>query len=180
MIGHVPGGNQTPAASTSTVTVASTTVSTTTTINQTALAYQRVLGYLKINQWYGLMANESIQFANSKNCTPALYNSSFRKYNKAAPAVPLDYWNVSVITPYAVTLNLTSVGSGNYAAVYSTRSAAPYTTGPVLTLIINSANGDVLNVTRTGAFDGLSFSQIQSISLQAARIGNACGADVAV
>lgn len=178
VIGHVAGSNQ--SASTTAVTVASTTTVATTTINQTATTYQRVLGYLKINEWYGLMANETTQFANSRNCTPTLYNSSYRKANNAAPVVPLDYWNVSVITPYAVTLNITNIGKGNYAATYSTKSATPYTTGPVLILVINASNGDVLNVNQTGAFKGLTYSQIQGISLQAASIGNACGTDVAV
>lgn len=176
-IGQVTGSYQN--AST-TVTIASTTVASTTTINQTAAAQQRVLGYLKINEWYGLMANFTKQYQNSANCTPLLYNNTFRNTNRFAPVPPNDYWNVSVTTPYNMVLNVTNVGSGNWAAIYTTLSKSSLTSGQVLKITINSSTGTVLGINVTGAFKGQSFSSLQSASLQAASIGNACGIEVVV
>jgi hypothetical protein len=177
VIGQATGSRQNVSAG---VTIASTTVASTTTINQTAAAKTRVLSYLKINEWYGLMANYTKQYQNSVNCTPLLYNNTFRNTNKIAPVPPNDYWNASVMTPYNMVLNVTNVGSGDWAAVYTTLSKSPRTTGQILKITVNASTGTVLSVNQTGYFKGQSFVSLQSSSLKAASVGNACGIEVII
>lgn len=173
-------GQVTSQGSSTTVSIATTSLSTTTTINQSAAAQQKFVAYLKLNQWYGLMANFTKQYQNTVNCTPLLYNNSFRKYYAMAPVVPRDYWNVSAITPYNIELNISNAGKGNWAATYTAMSHTAYTTGKVLVITVNLSTGDVLSINQTGAFQGLTFTQLQGVLLQAASIGNACGVDVAI
>ncbi len=178
VIGAAAGSYQGSAGSTTNSTPKTT--STTTTINQTLSAQQRAMQVLQSNEWYPVMVNETTLYANTTKCTPSVYNSSYIGVNSHAPQPPLDYWNVSTIAPYAITLNLTNAGKGNYAATYSTLSQSSYTTGRALQLIINISTSSVVNVTESGIFQGLGFSDIQSIVQRAQSVGNACGIEVVV
>ncbi len=163
---------------TTTVIQVTTTSSTSTIYNQTKAAYTRIQSYLEESDWYGLMANYTTYYENSKNCSPALYNGTYIRMQLTAPVPPFDYWNATVFTPYDLTYNISNVGNGSYAVTYSTVSASAETTGPALVLIMNLTTGEITNTTLSGPFKDLSFSSLQSLASEVVAAGNSCGIEI--
>lgn len=149
--------------------------SSTTTIAQALTPQQKITNYLKNNEWYGLMQNYTRIYANTRNCTPTLYNSSYGYQYGKLPQGPFTYANVSYVSPYAVTFNVTYSGKGNYLAVWTMDAKSAYSQGRALSIGVNLSTGSILNTTLTGAFKGLSYSTLQSSLVQAGAVGNACG-----
>ncbi|MCL4389477.1 MAG: hypothetical protein M1528_01890 [Candidatus Marsarchaeota archaeon] len=159
-------------ASTST-TIAAQSTSITTTISQQSPT-ERILAYLRNSEFYSLMQNYSNYYANTQNCTPTQYDNVFFSYTHNQPTGPSTYQNVSIVTPYNITMAITNNGEGNYAVKYSTVSHSSISTGVALTLIINLSTGQVLNETFAGAFKDQNYSTLSTALLGAQAINNAC------
>ena len=173
---HVIGQVTGPATNiTISVIVYNVSLRSTTTVSQVLTPQQRIVNYLKNNQWYGLMQNYTSVYADTRNCTPELYNSSYAYQYAKRPQGPFTYQNVTYISPYGVTFNVSSVGRGNYAAAWSMEAHSSYSAGQALTLMVNLTTGAILNTTLSGAFRGLSFDILQGSLTQAGAVGNACG-----
>lgn len=154
----------------------STSVPTsTTTINQSVSNSQRTLELLKRTEYYPLMANYSDDFANSANCTGNMYNTSYRLTYRIAPQGPFTYQNITLVTPYAITLNISGAGNGNWQAVYSTVAHTSFSTGPALTIEFNLTTGLIANTIFSGAWKGQSYSSLVTGLNDAAGVGNSCG-----
>jgi len=161
---------------TTSVLVTSTSVSSTTTIvNQTAAAEQRILGYVKLNPWYVLMLNYSNAYSQVGSCSSEQYNESFATLNHFLPSGPASYQNVTYQTPTALSLNITSIGGGDYDAIWSASSADPSSRGPAVILTLNLTTGQITNTTTTGVFKDLDLSDLESGFTNAQSIGNSCG-----
>ncbi len=177
---HVIGQVTGPMANYSTtIIIYNVSLQSTTTVSQALTPQQRITAYLKNNEWYGLMQNYTIAYANTRNCTQSVYTNDYASHYNRIPTGPATYANATAIAPYAITYNVTSVGKGNYAAVWSTVSSTSYTTGSALTLVVNLTTGSILNTTMGGVFKDLSFSSLQNSLVMASAFGNACGILVA-
>jgi len=158
-----------------TVSVQSTTISTSTTINSTQSAEQRIVGLLKNNPYYPLMANYTADYANTASCTGDLYNSSYILHYTKSPYGPFTYQNITAVTPYLLARNITNVGNGDWAVVYSTVSQTSRSTGPALTITMNLTSGLPVNTIFSGAWEGQSYDSLMTGLSDAAIVGNACG-----
>jgi hypothetical protein len=152
--------------------IAPTTV--TTTIPQAQNPEQKILSYLMESEYYGLMENYSHYYANTVNCTGALYNNSYFGYYHSRPAGPTSYQNATLITPYSLNLSINSGAGGNYNATYSTKSYSSVSTGLAMDVVINFTSGKILNVTYKGAFKDQNYSTLSEGLFGASQIGNAC------
>ena len=159
---------------TATTTSTSTTVGSTTTVNQTSANEARILNYSKNGIFYPLMLNYTNLYANTRNCTAPLYNSSFIGYYGHAPSGPNTYQNVSLIVPYSMSSSVSYSSKGNYGVAYATQSHNPVTQGNALVMTINLTTGTILGTVLGGVFTGSNFSTMQSGLRSAATIGNAC------
>ena len=159
-------------------TSATTTFGTTTTINQTSYNEAKILDYFKNDIYYPLMVNYTSLYANTRNCTEQLYNSSYLYYYKHAPAGQGTYDNVSVIVPYSMYYSVSYAGGGNYSVTYFTQSHNPVTTGSALVSYINLTKGTILSTSLSGVFYGSNFTTMQSGLRSAATIGNACEIEI--
>ncbi len=158
-----------------TISVQSTTISTSTTINSTQSAEQRIIGLLKNNLYYPLMANYTTDYANTASCTGDLYNSSYILHYTKSPYGPFTYQNITAVTPYLLARNITNVGNGDWAVVYSTVSQTSRSTGPALTITMNLTSGLPVNTIFSGAWQGQSYDSLMTGLSDAAIVGNACG-----
>ena len=156
-------------------TTTTTTAGTTTTINQTAANEARILNYSKNDVYYPLMVNYTVAYANSRNCSAPLYNSSYLTYYSHPPIGTGTYQNVSTIVPYSMSSSVSYASRGDYSVVYSTQSRMPVTSGSALTISVNLSSGTILSSSLSGVFAGLNYSAMEGGLMAAARVGNACG-----
>lgn len=157
---------------TSTIPVSSS-ITTTTIVQQNN--YEKALAALEKDAFYSLMDNYSKLYANSVNCTPDLYNSTYSKYYGYPPAGQFTYQNMSVLVPYNMSLKLEDVSGALYSAVYTTKGKSAIATGTALTVYINSTSESIINSTLSGVFSGLNQSMLYSGYISAEHVGGACG-----
>lgn len=162
------------APNTTTISQGPAPTTATTTIAQSQNPQQKVLSYLMESEYYGLMLNYSHYYSNTVNCTGTLYNNSYFSYYHAHPSGPATYQNVTLVTPYALNLSISSSMGGNYNATYSTKSYSSISTGVALNIVINFTTGKILNTTYKGAFKDQDYSTLSQGLLGAEQIGNAC------
>ncbi len=174
---HVISQQVVPSSNTTTSVARQTTAATTTV--QATTPEERIVNYLKNNEWYGLMQNYTTAYANTANCTQTIYNNDYAKQYSRLPSGPATYANVTAQAPYRMSFSVTSVGSGNYNATWSTLSNSSLSSGPVLILKVNLTTGNILNTTIEGIFKDLSYTSLQGSMTQAQAFGNACGILVA-
>jgi hypothetical protein len=164
-------------------TTLSTTVATTTTIGNVNTTHAQIMAALGKNEFYALMLNYSTLYTNTKNCTQAVYNTAYKSYYKYAPSVAnaSTFYNVSAYVPYDLYTNTTSLGSGDYLVVYSTKTVDPtYNNAQALTIKVSAPTETVLNVTLapTGIFGGEDYSILLTGYSKAKGIAGACGIEV--
>lgn len=167
-------GRITVSNSTSTVSSTSTTSSITTTIAQETNT-QKVMDVLEKSVYYPLMLNYTAAYADSVNCAPALYNSSYKSYWGKLPSGQSTYQNTSALVPYKMNLSISSAGTNNFAAIYTTYSKKASTSGAALELGINITSNTITAVTLEGVFYGMNYTTLSNGYKKSASIGNACG-----
>ena len=159
------GTGQGSQSNTVTTTIAPSTTAPTTTVapsqNQTLLKINTVL---KASPFYGPMQNYTAAYATANaKCDYASYNTAYSENNNgAAPSGPASYYNVTAIVPYNMTMNITSIGHGNYSITYRTISHNPETTGPALQLNVNVSQSTLYSSSYTGVFAGQTTSSLES------------------
>ncbi|MEM3883805.1 MAG: hypothetical protein QXT94_02615 [Methanothrix sp.] len=164
--------NSTKSGSTTTTTVATTITTTASQPN----GYSKALSALQASKYYSLMENYSELYHNTSYCTPSLYNKTYESNNYGVPpSGPQTYKNVSAFVPFNMTYALNDVSGPIYRANYTTISKSTITTGTALSMIINSSDGVISNVTYSGIFAGTNESTLYQGYLSAVRIGGACG-----
>jgi len=174
-------GGKVNITTTATTTVASTSTmasSSTTSIPGQAGGYLKAQSILASSKYFSLMNNYTILYKNTQNCTPSTYNLTFQAYHHSAPTGPSSYSNVSYVTPYSISLNITNSTTSTYYAIYTTLSHSTITTGSALILNISVIAGDLAGETFRGAFYGLSYTTLSDNYATAKGLG-ACGILVA-
>ena len=168
-----------PSKSTNTTKPGSTTTTVATTITTTVPkpnGYSKALAALQASKYYSLMENYSELYHNTSYCTPSLYNKTYESNNYGVPPSGRQtYKNVSAFVPFNMTYTLDDVSGSLYRANYTTISKSTVTTGTALSMIINSSDGVISNVTYSGIFAGTNESALYQGYLSAVRIGGACG-----
>ncbi len=160
----------------------STTVSTlptsksTTTVNQAQANLAEAQSLLSQNASYALMENYSTLYTNTRNCTAALYLSTYRSVNGASyPSGPATYQNMTQITPYAMQLNISKTGASVYTAIFKSLSHKSITTGAAAQFTVDISTGSVTGVKFEGMYVGMNYTKLESIYSVAIATGNACG-----
>ncbi|MGD0728791.1 MAG: hypothetical protein ABR981_01825 [Candidatus Micrarchaeaceae archaeon] len=180
--GNLYSGNQnsytTTIPSTTTIQGKSTTStvgsSTTTIAQNTTLA--NITAALKIDSYYPIMLNFSKLYANTTQCTPVMYNTSYIKSFGHAPHGQDTYYNVTPYVPYKIYNNTTSLGNGKYEVLFKVETTDPgFNNTVALTIAISSSNRNIINDTLSGIFEDLTLSEWKSSYQGALSVGNACG-----
>jgi hypothetical protein len=168
-----------------TVTTSSTVGSTTTAqqVNYTQLAIKAAV---KDDENYALMLNFSTLYNATPSCTSLVYNNSYFTQFHAAPQVPLDYANVSLETPYALTQQIVSTGGNSYLVEFIPSVSDPNFNGvaalSIGLTVASAGTSSALAIVETntygGIFQGLAYSDLSSLYQKSASINNACAAMV--
>jgi hypothetical protein len=165
---------------TKTTTGSSTSTSTSTTIKATNTTSLEINSTLKKNYTYSLLLNFSKLYANSTNCTPTLYNSTYVKKYGTIPSGPNTYENVSVIVPYGMVQTTSSAGGTDYFVNFTTRATSSlYDNKTAVTLKLDPASGEMVSqsINSSGIFEGQSVSQMGQDYIAAVGEG-VCGVEV--
>ncbi|MDE1873550.1 MAG: hypothetical protein KGI04_00305 [Candidatus Micrarchaeota archaeon] len=177
-IGPASGGSPTTISSGS--STLSSTLTTTVAQNNTSVTFQQALQLMNKTGPGELMNGLRSLYARDYNCTPSLYNQTYKTYNHAhtQPPAPVSYYNVSYSTPTKMSINESSTSNkDNVLITYSTTAADPGSTGIALLAIINVSNAAFLrNITYTGIFTGLNYSVLNASYSFERLIPNACAA----
>jgi hypothetical protein len=156
--------------STSTTTVATTTVSTNST-------QSTIMAVLQKSIFYPLMMNYSRIYANTRNCTSAMYNSTYFNIRGTEPSGYSTFQNVSQFVPYSLYNKTTSSGSGVYSVIYYTKTRyAQYNNTPALTIRINVSEQSIVGSAFGGVFMGLNYTQVYDGYESVKGVGGACEA----
>lgn len=166
--------------STTTISSQSSSSSTSTTVKATNTTALEINSTLMKNYTYSLLLNFSRLYANTSNCTPTLYNSTYLDADGAVPSGPNTYENVSTIVPYGMPIATSMTGSGNYYVNFTTKATDPFYNNRVaVTLEVDPKSGQMVEqiINSTGIFSGQSIVQIGQDYLRALSYG-ACGVEV--
>ena len=164
--------NSTKSGSTTTTTVATTVTTTASQSN----GYSKALSSLQASKYYSLMENYSELYHNTSQCTQSLYNKTYEANNYGVPpSGSKTYANVSAFVPFNMTYALNDVSGPLYKATYTTISKSTITTGTALSMMINSSDDVISNVTYSGIFADTNESALYRGYLSAVRVGGACG-----
>ncbi len=170
--------------SVTTTTIAATSTHTTsvqtTTVNQNYQENQTVIAALEKGLYYPIMLNYSVVYANSRNCTSSLYNTTYKSYYGKAAFGHTDYMNTSALTPYSLNYSIVNYANGYSTVTYTATSHSAATTGVALTMNISRSSGVIVKQTipLSGVYGGANATQLNAGLNSMARIGNACGVDV--
>jgi hypothetical protein len=159
---------------TTSVAITQTTSASTTSIAQNA-TQASIMSAVRKSVYYPIMLNYTVLYANTRNCTPSLYNSTYLLHNGVAPAGADTYTNVSKVVPHSLTFSISKINGDRYDATYTTHSNFTGSNGPAIIIAVNATNSGIINSTVIGAFRGMSVAQIASGYNAAVAIGNACG-----
>lgn len=177
------GGASTTIAYTTTISSSggdgATTSASTTTVPATNTTNVYVQTALKENDVYGIMQNLSVLYANTINCGSTAYNTSYIRYYGYAPQGPNTFINISVFTPYNVSIRKTNTGKGNFNFTYFVLTPGPlFNNTASLIIIVNASKEEVTNTVFKGAYLDLGYSNLQVSLNKAKSIGGACGIEV--
>lgn len=120
-----------------------------------------------------LLNNYKALYNKDTGCTSGIYNSSLLTYAKQSPTGPLSFYNMSRQIPTDITASASKTAAGLYKVVYTTIS--PSEKSIAVTMYMNSA-GAVLNVTYSGTFTGMNYSQLSNSYAFQSGIYNSCAA----
>ncbi len=179
-------GSQTAAATTVSTTTAPTTTisssgsSTVTSTATTTVAQTQVPAAIisAANSTYlgALMNNLNVLYKKASACTPSIYNQTFKAYlGGQSPVPPLDYFNVTLMTPTSYNSTITALSSTSYVVKYAVTTPAPSTSGTVIVYNMSSS-GVVTNVKFAGLFTGENYTDIDNGYKSQAAIQNPCSA----
>jgi hypothetical protein len=175
---EAPGSQPAQNQSTSTTTVPTTnTTAPTTTVPSTNTTLISIDYALYNDSYYAIMMNFTALYANTSQCTPPLYNSTYIRTYSSAPKGPSSYANASSITPTALKQSISKSGS-NYVVEYRAVSNSDITNGqPVVSITIDASTRTIVSdsVDSPGIFAGETASELKSAIASAKSIGNACG-----
>ena len=182
----VAGATTTVSGSTNSTISTATTSASTTTVQQTNYTKLAIQAAIKGDQNYALLLNFSTIYNATPNCTPQVYNNSYYNQFHTYPVVPLDFINVSIETPYAMTQRIVANSASSYTFEFVPSVTDPNFNGvPALTIGItvtspgaSSAVGIVETNSYGGIFQGASYSSLSSLYQKSAAINNACSAMV--
>ena len=163
-------------ASTTTVSVTKTTIST-TTVPSTNTTLVSIDYALYNDSYYAMMLNFTSLYANTSQCTPSLYNSTYIRTYSSAPKGPSSYANASSITPTALKTSISKSGS-NYVVEYTAVSNSDITNNqPVVSITIAASTRTIVSdsIDSPGIFAGETASELKSAIASAKSVGNACG-----
>ncbi len=164
--------------------VSTTIYYTTPTSTIQSLSYTQANAILHSNQWYPLMANFSMLYANTTNCTRTAYDNKYASVYGAVPSGPATYANATQFIPYGINMSFVQNSSNVYTATYDAlfASGQKYSSGPVVILTINLTH-DTVSANVLGVFvslyDAHNYTAVYSVYSGAQGLGGACGILVA-
>jgi hypothetical protein len=133
------------------------------------------MSILNKNSTYALLLNYSKLYANTTECTPQLYNTTYHSRYGVYPQGGSTYQNSSQTTPYKLNFNISNTGPSIYLGIFSSVSHISFTTGKAAEFVVNTATNTMTSVKIEGLFQGLNYTQIHSIYANAVSLNNACG-----
>ncbi len=148
---------------------ASTTISTTvptvtTSVQPTVSAAQQALNISNGTMLGKLMVNFNNLYKSDTTCDPNTYNITYVRYYSSMPTGPASFYNASQFTPTAMVASAVQTGSsGNYKVTYSTVSPSSESSGPAVTLMVNTATASVSNTMFEGVFMDLNYTTVSQI-----------------
>ena len=176
------GQQPTGPATSVTTTVAgtsTTTTMTTSTVKTTNATAQSINTTLRQNDLYGLLLNFSVLYTNVSKCTPSLYNSTYTRVHSTVPLGQHAYKNESPYVPYNLSYSIESAGNGNFNAVFKTKTANSLFNNIIAaTITVNPQSETTTNETLSGAFEGLTYTELLNNYNTAISVGGACGVEV--
>lgn len=162
----------------------STTVSTVTTTvqSQPALLRAEALNAANSSTIGKLMLGLKALYVLDANCDANTYAITYDAYYNSMPPASVSFSNVSEYTPTGLVANATELGASSFKVTYSTVSHSPETTGPAVTLTVNTTTGAVTNPKFMGnVFMGFTTTQLTQLYDFQSSIpdGNPCAAFIA-
>jgi len=143
---------------------ATTTISTLTTSIPAVSAAQKALNISNSTPLGKLLVNLKALYVLGKTCDSNTYNITYARYYGPMPTGPSSFYNASLFTPTNLVATATQLGSSNnFKVIYSTISLSSLTTGPAVTLTVNTTTGMTSNTLFTGVFQGLNYTTISQI-----------------
>ncbi|MEM4122067.1 MAG: hypothetical protein QW644_01100 [Candidatus Micrarchaeaceae archaeon] len=165
-----------------TVSVVTTTTSTTTTVAPTTTIsanatipvanIMKLVGNLNVGT---LMSEYATLYTKDRACNESVYNATMSKYGIPTNG-PFSFYNASMNTPYELETNITSAGNGNYNVIYSVLTKSQPRPNPSLVILLNYSSGTPKNVSFTGAYFGLNYTELNAAYQFQNSINNFCGA----
>jgi hypothetical protein len=131
---------------------------------------------LEATEYYPLMLNYSDAYAKTLQCSASQYDADYISQYGAAPSGPTTYQNVSVMTPYNMSLAITQSSGSLYAATYSVKAKSSTSSGAVLSVTINVTSGAIISTKLEGAFSSLDYTQLYNAYAKMKSVGDSCEA----
>ncbi len=152
---------------------ATTSVTAVTTVPTVT---SQVMQKLETTEYYPLMLNYSDAYAKTLQCSASQYDADYISQYGVAPSGATTYQNVSVMTPYNMSLAISQSSGDLYTATYSTKAKTSVGSGTVLTITINSTSGAVISTKFEGAFSSLDYTQLYNAYAKMKSVGDSCEA----
>ncbi|VVB77055.1 Uncharacterised protein [uncultured archaeon] len=170
-----------PSTTVTTIPGSTTTLATTTSVDQAAANQQQALAKANSTTVGVLLSNLNVLFGKDTGCNSNSYNATYALYYHTLPPAPNSFANVSPTTPTGITVSASQLGSvTDFRVTYSTVSPSSMTSGPAVTMDVNTASGAITNVTYKGLYTGMSYSTLNHIyAFQSAITNQACAAFIA-
>lgn len=169
---------QSQSSSVSTTIVSTTVGSSTSTAATTTIAQNttqmEIMAALKMDNYYALIQNYSVLYANTSKCTPLLYNTTYVELFGHLPNGQNSFANVSAISPYNLSSSTMNAGKGNYYVNYTAKTET-FGNLPAVSILVNASTSTALqnNIVSGGIFSGLSLAQLRANYITAST-GGAC------
>jgi hypothetical protein len=163
--------------------VTSTVVSTATTTAQSASGslQQAALTAANGTAIGKIMLGFKALYKLDAKCDPNTYNITYVAYYSAMPTGPNSFYNISAYAPTNLAASATALSASSYKVTYSTTSPVSVTTGPALTLLVNTTTFAVTSPAFMGIFQGFNSTKISQLYAFQNGIpnGNPCAALIA-
>lgn len=170
-----------PSQSNSSAKVQSTTLSTTVLSSTTVSQYpvSSIFSVLNLTPIGKLMNDYSSIYAQTKSCTPALYNATYNQYVHTMPTGLSSYANISQDTPTGFTTSIAQVAVNVYNISYVpvvSSSAPSMFKDAYVTAEVNISSFSVSAYAFKGIWTGLNYTSAYNAYSFEASIGNDCNA----
>ncbi|MCL5434078.1 MAG: hypothetical protein M1538_03870 [Candidatus Marsarchaeota archaeon] len=136
--------------------------------------FDKAENLLKVSTYYPIMVNYTKMYANESNCTATKYNNTYYNLEGIFPNGTDTYQNITAITPYKLTLNITNSTPSLYDAVYTAYSHSSISNGIALIITMNVISDDIISSTTENAFLSTNSISLESAYMRENRIGT-CG-----